>query len=872
MMRAPPFFSIGLTAYDRMDLLRQSVSSILNQTLADFELIIGNDNPARTLTLDDIGTQDSRVRIINQPRNLGQVGNWRSLLEHATGRYFTWIADDDLYAPDFLAACHAALAAHGFPACVYSSFDIFSGQNTVVLAPTFSGRSSLGSGSDLLWGYLLDEVQLLGNMGVFARDFLVNRTPWQQMECPGVALFREYIFVLLTAKLEKVAYIPDSLILYRDHAGSWGSANVEIKDYHAAGKWLVKQSSSMLESAGDPAVREQLVTLVFNLALKQIVSKRKNVSFAVDVDELFNDFLDLPETSARELGRPDAIGAMQSGGRRFFLSLCRQYVVAETGRIEKDAEINRIAEEARQRAVAIDHLTAETAERQRLIEHLTRESGERLRVSEERRQLIERLNDELTVRASIIAKHGPQLADMQTALAHKDRALADTRATLAQEDRVLADAQAALAQKDSALADAQAALAQKDSALADAQAALAQKDRVLTDAQAALAQKDSALTDAQAALAQKDSALADAQAALAQKDRALNDMQTALALRESALAKAEIELQEKERVIQELAGAVRAFRMAHSRPSRKESLARLVSQLRAVVTPRLGNLNQHAPRELRLPKHYARSIHVTQPPRISIVTPSFKQARFIERTIRSVLDQSYPNLEYYVQDGGSEDGTTEVLERYADRLAGWESHPDSGQSRAINLGFARTSGEIMAWLNSDDILLPGALAFVADYFNRHPEIHVVYGHRVLINENDQQIGRWMLPAHDDAVLSWADYVPQETLFWRRRIWDKVGGKVDESFRFAMDWDLLLRFRAAGAKFRRLPRFLGAFRVHPHQKTSAAISDIGQQEMARIRARELGHEVSYMEIGRAILPYLLRHVATDLGYRVMNKLR
>jgi len=177
----------------------------------------------------------------------------------------------------------------------------------------------------------------------------------------------------------------------------------------------------------------------------------------------------------------------------------------------------------------------------------------------------------------------------------------------------------------------------------------------------------------------------------------------------------------------------------------------------------------------------------------------------------------------------------------------------------------------MAWLNSDDILFPGALAYVADYFARHPDVDVIYGHRILIDENDRQIGRWLLPRHDDNVLSWADYVPQETLFWRRRIWDKVGGKVDESFRFALDWDLLIRFRDAGARFARLPRFLGGFRIHAAQKTSAAISDIGFEEMDRIRQRVLGRVPSRTEVQKAVMPYLLRHAALDLGWRVREAL-
>src|SRR5262249_1995819 len=179
---------------------------------------------------------------------------------------------------------------------------------------------------------------------------------------------------------------------------------------------------------------------------------------------------------------------------------------------------------------------------------------------------------------------------------------------------------------------------------------------------------------------------------------------------------------------------------------------------------------------------------------IAIVTPSFNQGAFLERTLASVLGQQYPRLEYVVQDGGSTDGTLAVLQRYRDQLTHWESVRDRGQAHAINLGFRRTTGDIMAYLNSDDLLFPGALAFVARYFAAHPQVDVVYGHRVIIDEQDQEVGRWVLPPHEDEVLSWTDPVPQETVFWRRRVWERVGGAMDESFQFALDWDLLLRFR------------------------------------------------------------------------------
>ena len=173
----------------------------------------------------------------------------------------------------------------------------------------------------------------------------------------------------------------------------------------------------------------------------------------------------------------------------------------------------------------------------------------------------------------------------------------------------------------------------------------------------------------------------------------------------------------------------------------------------------------------------------------------------------------------------------------------------------------------MGWLNSDDLLLPNALMTVADFFNRHPEVDVVYGNRLLIDENDREIGRWILPGHDENILAWADFIPQETLFWRRRLWDKTGARIDESFSFAMDWDLLLRFREAGAKFAHIPRFLGAFRIHPRQKTVLEINRAGHQEMDRLRERSLGHVPTRIEIRKAILVFLLKHIAVDIIYRL-----
>lgn len=281
---------------------------------------------------------------------------------------------------------------------------------------------------------------------------------------------------------------------------------------------------------------------------------------------------------------------------------------------------------------------------------------------------------------------------------------------------------------------------------------------------------------------------------------------------------------------------------------------------------RLGTLRHHPPRPLR----FSVSDHPRRPledaPTISIVTPSFNQAQFLEDTIESVLGQRYPLLEYVVQDGASDDGSQEILSRYSERLHHWESAPNGGQASNLNRGFARTSGEVMAYLNSDDLLLPGTLSYVARFLHDHPEVDVVYGHRVLIDELGREIGRQVIPRHNDRVLAWADFIPQETVFWRRAAWERAGATFDESFQYALDWDLWVRLREVGARMVRLPRFLGAFRVHGDQKTSTIAPTIGVDEMQRIRTRLHGRPVDQKEVVRRVRTYLIRHVVLDQLYR------
>lgn len=180
-------------------------------------------------------------------------------------------------------------------------------------------------------------------------------------------------------------------------------------------------------------------------------------------------------------------------------------------------------------------------------------------------------------------------------------------------------------------------------------------------------------------------------------------------------------------------------------------------------------------------------------PRITVVTPSYNQGRYLEATIRSVLLQDYPNLEYIVLDGGSTDGSTKILERYGSRLAYWQSEPDRGQAHAINLGMQRATGQILCWLNSDDLLLPGALRRVATALSDAREPAWVVGACGIVGAGDQAPA--VLRRSEvsfETLFDWHNqWIAQQAVFWTRALWERAG-PLDETLHYAMDVDLWFR--------------------------------------------------------------------------------
>lgn len=205
-------------------------------------------------------------------------------------------------------------------------------------------------------------------------------------------------------------------------------------------------------------------------------------------------------------------------------------------------------------------------------------------------------------------------------------------------------------------------------------------------------------------------------------------------------------------------------------------------------------------------------------PLVSVVTPSYNQGRYVEETIRSVLAQDYPQIEHIVIDGGSTDGTLDVLRRHEHLV--WLSEPDEGQGDAINKGFRRARGEIVGWLNSDDLYLPGAVTAAVAHLERNPDCTVVYGDHVEIDEGGDETGRHRTGEWDlSFALSVNNIVSQPAAFFRRAVFDRVGF-LDPGYRYALDYEYWLRIATAGLRFDYVPQFWAAFRYHASSKSVA----------------------------------------------------
>ena len=248
-----PFFSIGVTTHNRPALLQQTIHSIKAQTFSDFEVIVGNDYTAEPLSLGDLGINDTRVRVVNHPQNMGEIRNMNSLLHLARGRYFTWLSDDDLYDPEFLAKVYSALVKFSFPVCTYTSFEYVEDELSHESRQYKSKPAQLLSGREFLGMYWSAKLKAMGCTGVFDAEYLREIGGVEYMADTSFALYSEHLLLVRTGLLEQVAYIDEPLVKYRIHERSWGCTSKDLALNRQAGKNLVNESARIL---ADPKLKD----------------------------------------------------------------------------------------------------------------------------------------------------------------------------------------------------------------------------------------------------------------------------------------------------------------------------------------------------------------------------------------------------------------------------------------------------------------------------------------------------------------------------------------------------------------------------------------------------------------------------------------
>lgn len=324
-----PFFSIGITTYNRNNLLKEAILSLLNQSFQDYEILIGNDFVDDMLTVENLGIRDKRIRIINNRHNLGELENMNALVRGAHGKYFTWQFDDDLCAPSLLEEVSLALKKFDFPDCVFTSHARFYDEAIYRIKAIESGESQLFTGRKFLRKYLSGEVKALGCAGFYNTDYLKDMGCVPRLTGNSMAIYSEFLLIIRAGLLPKIAYVDLPLILSRIHENSWSASNRDPALFKQAGINLLRESLKILTKAELADDFENNITALLRSVIGMVVVKicyANNRSIMREVDDYISVIKEEFKPYINTVFYHYAIAGLEKAGKNIMRHRIKAYI------------------------------------------------------------------------------------------------------------------------------------------------------------------------------------------------------------------------------------------------------------------------------------------------------------------------------------------------------------------------------------------------------------------------------------------------------------------------------------------------------------------------------------------------------------------
>ena len=314
LLAATPLFSIGVTTYNRPELLKQTLGSILSQTFTNFEILVGNDYVQEPLSADLLDIRDPRIRFVNHPKNLGEAQNMNTLLDLSRAPYFTWQCDDDLYAPNFLEEVLAALVKFNLPPCVFTSYGIIYGASFPNAPKTISGRAQLLSGRRFLRMYWAGKLKATGCTAVYEKECLKRLGGIECLADSPTPLYSEHLLLVRAGLLERVAHVDAPLLRYRVHNGAWTWNTTDLLLYRQASHNLLLESIKVFSEHSLQDDFRPNIASVLLLLVSEYLARARSKSGSLSRLEVVPFFFSLKKQFNALIGSPLYRDALISWG------------------------------------------------------------------------------------------------------------------------------------------------------------------------------------------------------------------------------------------------------------------------------------------------------------------------------------------------------------------------------------------------------------------------------------------------------------------------------------------------------------------------------------------------------------------------------